>query len=244
MNRSQNFVFSKLRTSWEAATTSMKQVYQFCAYQPQDIYSIFRPSDDLAAGVKFNIGPVVFSLPERLGKSHQLYIAVEGWLSFEEADLRTEPLKTKAFGTKVSYFKARGVNLEHVFGAHYDLDEHMPGHPVFHAQLQSLPEMADHVKEHFRLDGEVTNQFKPQVRNIRIPCAQMDVFATLLQICADHLVVEGATDAAKAFVEVREKSNFFMGAAYRLPYLNQHIASNCYRSWHWYGGERLERADA
>lgn len=239
MDRDQSFVFNKLRAAWDQATGSMKQIYQFCAQQPPDFHAIFRAVDGQADEVKFEIGPVVFLIPERLGRSHQLYVAVEGRLSFEKDKLRDGPLKTRAFGTRVAYFKQKGGNLEHVFGAHYDLDELSPGHPVFHAQLQGMSEMADKVRELFRLTGETINSFQPQVRNIRIPCAQMDVFSAILQMCADHLVIKGVDgQVADEFSKMRAKSDFFIGAAHRLPYISSPVASNCYRSWHWYGGDR------
>lgn len=214
-------------------------MYQFCAHQPADFYAIFRGVAGAQDEVKFEIGPVVFQIPERLGKSQKLYVAVEGWLSFEKAKLRDGPFKTRAFGTRVAYFKEKNADLEHVFGAHYDLDEISPGHPVFHAQLQSMGEMADQVRLLYRLTGETKNSFKPLVRNIRIPCAQMDVFSAILQMCADHLVIKGVDgDVAEEFSKMQASSNFFIGAAYRLPYISNPAASNCYRSWHWYGGNR------
>ena len=104
MSRDQAFVVNKLRPAWDEVTRSMKQMYQFCEHGPQDFYSIFHAVGGQSDEVKFEIGPVVFSIPERLGKSNKLYIAVEGWLSFESHRLREGPLKTRAFGTRSRLF--------------------------------------------------------------------------------------------------------------------------------------------
>lgn len=243
MTRNHVFASNKLRAAWDDVMASMRRMYQFCEHRPDDFHAVFQAVAGEANEVKFNIAPVVFAIPERLGKTHKLYIAVDGWLSFESEGIKDGPLKTKAFGTHVGYFKARGTNIEHVFGAHYDLDESSPGHPVFHAQLQDMSEMAGHVCRNFRLNGEVENSFRPQVRNIRIPCAQMDVFSAILQMCADHLVIKGVDgEVAQVFANMCGKSNYFIGAAHRISYINNAAASGCFRSWHWYGGDRISHA--
>jgi hypothetical protein len=57
------------------------------------------------------------------------------------------------------------------------------------------------------------------------------------QIFADHLMDKNSPkEVQSAFSEMREKCDFFIGAAHRMNYLNSDPAPNCYRSTHWYAG--------
>jgi hypothetical protein len=236
MNGDAHHVFRQVQLAWDKLKISMQKMYQASNVRPGGAYEVFsldeRAPDD---EVKFNIGPVVFNVPERVGKGHSLFIVIKGWLSFGDGDLRTLPLKTKSFGTEVGYFRLKGGGLEHVYGVHYDLDEVLPGHPVFHAQISSRMDLAPSVRELFRLNDELTDLFVPKLPNIRIPTAQMDVFSAISQICADHLIYSGADQTVKdAFSEIQSMNSFFVGAAHRMPFLNSMPATGCYRSPHWY----------
>jgi hypothetical protein len=229
---------NQVAAAWDQVTVSMQKMYQSSNVRPSGAHDIFT-LDETAPDeeVKFNIGPIVFNIPERVGRGHTLYIVVKGWLSFGDGDvdLATQPLKTKSFGTEVGYFRLKDGFLEHVYGVHYDLDEVLPGHPVFHAQLSSRIDLAETVNKLFRVKGELKDFFTPKLRNIRIPTAQMDVFSTVLQICADHLIYNGADPTVhKAFSDMRATNSFFVGAAYRMDYLSLPPANVCYRSAHWY----------
>jgi hypothetical protein len=239
MNREAQHVFLRIQTAWDKLTLSMQKMYFASAVRPSSAYDIFRfdsaaPDDE----VKFDIGPMVFNVPERVGRGHPLYIVVKGWLTFAGDDFRTGPLKTKSFGTELGYFRLKGGTLEHVYGVHYDLEEEHPGHPVFHAQIASQMKLAIPIRELFHLENEPTNLFQPKLPNIRIPTAQMDVFSAIVQLCADHLVYEGADETVQsAFREMRTLNDFFIGAAYRMSYLNVLPATGCYRAAHWYGSQ-------
>jgi hypothetical protein len=213
MNRNAHYVFKQVVLAWEQLTVSMQKMYQASSVRPtggHDIFSLDEAAPD--DEVKFNIGPIVFNVPERAGRGHTLFIVVKGWLSFGGGDLRAIPLKTKSFGTQVGYFRSKGGVLEHVYGVHYDLDEVLPGHPVFHAQLSSRIELAPKVRELYRIEDELKDFFAPKLTNIRIPTAQMDVFSTIVQICADHFVFNGADPTVhKAFDEMRNINSFFWG---------------------------------
>jgi len=227
-------------------TVAMKEMYNSSSYQPLDVHKIFHAVDtENFQDVKFNIGPIVFNVPERAGRGHQLYIVVAGWIVFDGADVHAAPLKTKSFGTETGYFRMKAGRLDHVFGSHYDLDETLPGHPVFHAQLANKLDMARIVNDLFHLGAEVDCSFQPLLRNVRIPSAQMDVFSTIVQICGDHLVYKGAGKTVlDAFESMMATSAFLVGAARRLGYLHDAAAANCYRAHHWYGGQIRFEVDA
>jgi hypothetical protein len=203
--------------------------------QPLDAFELDNMVGD--DEVKFNIKPIVFNVPERA--THQdsnLYVAIKGWLSFEGPDFQALPLRTKSFGTEVAYFRSKANVLEHVYGAHYDLDEQRNGHPVFHAQVSPQMGMLPFVNERFGKNFEnVEDLVRKVLPNVRMPSAQMDVFAVMLQICADHLIHSGSPpNVVEAFNKMRGACEFFIGAAHRMPYLNGLPATHCYRSTHWY----------
>jgi hypothetical protein len=241
MNRDANHVFKQVLTAWDQLMVSMKKMYPATSVRPAGGYDVFSLDEGTPEEeVKFSIGPLVFNVPERAGRGHDLFIVVKGWLSFEGANCREVPLKTRSFGTEVGYFRWKQDSLEHVYGAHYDLDETLPGHPVFHAQFSSRVDLAPSVRELYRVDDDVADLFSPKIRNIRIPTAQMDVFSTIVQICADHLVYRGVEQGVHdAFAEMCTINSFFLGAAYRMPYLNTLPATQCYRSAHWYARPKV-----
>lgn len=179
----------------------------------------------------------MFHVPERAnGGESNLYVAVLGWISFG-APLASDPRRTTLqFGTQVGYFRVKGGQLVHIYGVHYDMDETLPGHPVFHAQMSSQVELGTDVSRLFNLQLD-TGDDLPGVllRNVRTPTAQMDVFSVITQIGADHLVSEASgPEVHAAFARLRDACDFFMGAAGRLAYLSSLPATHCYRSTHWY----------
>lgn len=230
----------RVTTEWTNLTASMGRMYQSGAIRPGNPNDIFQPDAGDAAApndATFTIRPIVFNLPEAPGGQPTLFIALKGWLSFSDVQLGAGPMKTKSFGTEMGYFRRRNSRLEHVYGVHFDLDESKPGHPVFHAQVSSQSRLGDSVRELYRLEDEIVNEFSPKLGNIRIPSAQMDVFSVVVQICADHhLALGGAGAPVKAeFDKIRKTNSFFLGAAHRMSFLNSQPASDCYRSAHWYG---------
>lgn len=237
MNRNAKRVLQRVEQAWGQVTHGMQQMYQQSQARPTSFHEIFRldeqvPDDE----VKLLVGPVVFNVPERASSAAlNLFIVVAGWLSFEGPDFKTAPLKTRGFGTEIGYFRRKDGRLEHVYGAHYDMDEKGAGHPVFHAQISSQFELGARVNDEFRLNAEVTNRMGNILGTVRTPSAQMDVFSVLTQICADHLIWEKSADEVRgAFKTLRGAGSFLVGAAHRLAFLNTPPASECYRSMHWY----------
>ena len=230
-------VLLRVRMAWEQAVHSMQQMYQASVVKPADLFAIFRVDPDSGDDeVKLLVGPIVFNVPERPNRAKaDLYIVVEGWLTFEGPDFKGTPLRTKNFGTQVGYFRSRAGALEHVYGAHYDMDEARFGHPVFHAQIGPQLAFGGNVHDQFSVAGEILPGMGNTLKTVRTPSAQMDVFAVMTQICADHLIwKDSSVEVMGAFTGLRASCDFLIGAAHRLAYLNAAQAAHCYRSTHWY----------
>lgn len=236
MNPAAHKVRNKAVSAWNEALVGMQQMETASSARPDSGWQIVAFDDGLANDVVgLNFGPVVLNVPTRANSGRtDLYVAMKGWIVFE-GDLMADLLKTRTFGTDIGYFQKKGDRLQHVYGAHYDMDEVRPGHPVFHAQIGAQMDLGQAVKEQFKLDCEIDQVMGRVLKNVRTPSAQMDVFAVLTQICADHLVGEAAPPEVKtAFSALRNASDFFVGAAHRLDYLNTLPATGCYRSKYWY----------
>jgi hypothetical protein len=210
--------------------------------RPADPTDVFRPVEHDSGYPKFEVGPLVFSVPERAtGRAASLYIVIQGWIVFAPPHDGDDRDSTLEFGTEVGYFRRKGDQLVHVYGAHYDMDEKLTGHPVFHAQVSSQAELAGVIDREFHLPfAAEDDRMASLLRNVRTPTAQMDVFSVITQIGADHLVSDNSADEVKdAFSGLRKACDFFIGAAGRISYLNCEDAARCYRATHWYNREAL-----
>jgi hypothetical protein len=239
MNRDAQFVMNHIQLAWSDVCAGMQKMYQSSSVRPSGVYDVFAVDSISASGqLKLSVNPVVFNVPERADRRDaNLYIVVSGWLSFDSADVRTLPLKTRGFSTKIGYFRSKSGTLEHVYGAHYDIDESESGHPVFHAQISPQMEFSASIFDAFHLRADSYDYVKPILSNVRTPTAQMDIFSVFIQICADHLIFSNSNQETRdAFTALRNSCSFFSGAGQRLTYLNSKPASNCYRSTHWYAG--------
>jgi len=235
-------VQKQMVSAWNAIKLAQGKMLPASDVRPAAGEEIFKCVPCPSAQVKFEIGPIVFRMPERANhRETNLYIAIKGWISFDGENLRKN-LHTKGFATTIGYFRLKGGNIEHVYGAHYDLDESTEGHPVFHSQISPQMDLISQVREKFKKQDE-TAEDKVQylLRNVRTPSAQMDVFSVIAQICADHLVYEKSDpEVISAFEKMRNACNFFTGAAHRMTFLNADPASHCYRSTHWYDGKLID----
>lgn len=207
--------------------------------RPTDAYSVFTPDDSVEGDdARFHAGPVVFLVPERAsGQPPNLYIVVDGWISFA-SPYAADPGRrgTTCFGTQVGYFRLKNDKLSHIYGAHYDMEEVLAGHPIFHAQIRSMDRLRSVIAQEFRIAAsEEEDLAQGLLSNVRTPTAQMDVFAVITQIGADHLMTgESGPQVLDAFARLRGACDFFLGAGGRLAYLNSPPAIHCYRSTHWY----------
>lgn len=237
MNKDAPRVRQRVIEAWDNAIYRLTQMYQASQIKPSSGYEVFRidsaTSDD---EVKLNFGPVVFHVPERPDRrGPNLFVVAKGWLTLDGPDFKTTPLRTKTFGTEVAYFRLKAGHLEHVYGAHYDMDEKKPGHPVFHAQFGSQQAFSNDVRDLFNRNDNVVDHMAGILKTVRTPSAQMDIFAVLSQICADHLMTsESSSEVKQAFTVLRSNCDFLVGAAHRLGFLNGDHAASCYRASHWY----------
>ena len=227
----------RVQQAWSNAIHGLKQMNSSSMVRPREVSEIFKVDDNAPEGVvKLIVGPVVFQVPERPNRTPNLFIVVSGELSFERPNPKSAPLRTKDFATRVAYFRSKPGRLEHVYGAHYDMDEQVRRHPVFHAQFRPYEQFAQCIQTLFHRDDEIDGYLCNVLRNVRIPTAQMDVFSVLTQICADHLIDEQSTsEVTDAFQRMRIACNFFEGAARRVAFLGTESAVHCYRLTHWYG---------
>jgi hypothetical protein len=236
-------VLNKFQASWNAILVALKQMEPMSLVRPSDSPAIFKPDPD-SQDLKFLVGPVVLCVPEKPNHPLNLFIVLAGWIRFGPPSLSDPRQTTVDFGTQVGYFRSKDGVLYHVYGAHYDMDETLPGHPVFHAQVCSQTVLTEVIRERFNEPFSVGSDFtQGLLRNVRTPTAQMDVFSVITQIGADHLLTATSnSEVQSAFKELREACDFFVGAAGRLSYLSSEEAARCYRSTHWYGRPTSEAA--
>jgi hypothetical protein len=204
--------------------------------RPDDGYGIFslieHPKVDGQLG--FEIAPVTFNVPERANASANIYIVAKGRIYLEQDALKSDgALKTVSFATEVGYFRMSKGKLNHIYGAHYDFSLDEIGHPIFHAQMKSYNERARLVSDAYQLDCDSNDLIKDVFRTVRLPTAQMDFFALVLQICADHLMSkDSGAEEKKAFADLRQVSHAIQGAGHLWKKLSE--APPCMRAPHWY----------
>jgi hypothetical protein len=203
---------------------------------PQDAHSIFSLTSDrpkVQGVVGFTINPVTFVVPEDASNTtSNLYINVLGWINLEEASAKKGVLRTVGFGTEAAYFRSKGNSLRHVFGVHHDFSLNEVGHPMFHSQIRSYKKREAQVVAKFPHTCTDDDPFKDVLKTVRVPTAQMDFFALLVQICADHLIDKySSTTQLNYFASVRNASSPILGSAELLTRLD---AAQCVRGGHWY----------
>lgn len=236
-NKDVATVRNELHTAWTGIRAAVEQMYPSSQMRPANATDIFRSVNDPSGQPRFEAGPVVFCVPERANSPvANLYVVLSGWISFSPPR-DTDPRRTTlSFSTSVGYFRAKGAEIVHVYGVHYDMDERLPGHPVFHAQISSQAELASAITDQFRGITEQGNDSAAGLlKTVRTPTAQMDLFSVITQIGADHLVSEKSPpEVLSAFGKLRAACDFFVGAGGHIDYLNCESAAMCYRSTHWY----------
>jgi len=205
--------------------------------RPADGHRIFTLIDwpKVEGQIAFTVNPVTFNVPERANGSADMYIVAQGRIHLDQAALReARKLRTVSFATEVGYFRMSKGKLNHVYGAHYDFSLNDIGHPIFHAQMKSYNERGQWVSDAFKLDCESHDYMANVLRTVRLPTAQMDFFALVLQICADHLMSkDSGAEQLEAFENLRKVNYSIQGAGHLWAQLAG--APPCMRSQHWYG---------
>jgi hypothetical protein len=238
VDRESNGILRRLVTQWGHMQAELTRLQSTAEVRPENGYDVFQFWETGSTTVAtFELLPVVFNLPER-GDDHNndLFVVVKGRLSFDRKEYsERDILATHDFGTQVAYFRRTSAGLNHVYGAHYDFALDEIGHPVFHGQMKSYLDLADHVKTQYSVQGDVTDLVNGLLRNVRVPTAQMDVFSLFIELSADHLLYEKSGPEEKdAFNSLLNRSVFCQGAAFQLPRLGTEEARTCYRARHWY----------
>lgn len=236
MNRHTMKVVGRLVGAWQKMIAGARAMYPASDVRPVSPYDTFLPDGSVGGneiGVK--IRPIVLRLPERgSDAAPKLYIGIKGWLRFEGPFGANDCLRMSSFGTAVGYFRDRGEKLDHIYGVHYDCDGERFGHPIFHAQLGPQDEFSDDIGTYYGQQWELSNKVGHLLRNVRTPCAEMDVFSVFLQICADHLIDEtSGNETKRAFRSVKKSCGFFRGVAHGMENF-QDAQQCCYRSVRWY----------
>ena len=229
----------RLIEQWDQAKATLERMAQGALVRPDDAVAFIKyvetpKTPDVA---KFEIAPVVFNVPERADDTNSLlFVVAYGWLELSRTEFKkNKSLVTHSFATQTGYFRWDGSHLNHVYGAHHDLEVDKLGHPTFHSQMRSYPELHQVIAREFDINDPVQNQIGAVLRNVRLPTAQMDFFSLVLQVFADHLLIANSTPEEKdAFNSLLEYNKTLKGAASRSERLTADIARTCYRAMHWY----------
>ena len=244
MSRQSTTTLQTLVRQWGEVTAALAKMGRSVNVRPDDGWRIFKPVDQSPG--EFEIGPVVFNLPEvtrargprnlRREVALDLFIVVHGTILVRPDDKSAKGLLTEKFMTRVAYFRRKATGLSHVYGTHCDFSLNEVGHPVFHSQLRSYCEYSQYVREQFGVAGtDDEDCVKGLLQNVRVPTAQLDVFSVFLQICADHLLGQSSgEEERRAFDMLKSKGGFLRGAASQAPHLVSEAATSCYRATHWY----------
>lgn len=236
MTKNALTVENRARAAWDKAVVCLTKIRQSSVVRPtgSEIFKVTTNEDDQE--IKLSANPIVFKVSERPGNPvPNLYIVVEGWITFADQAGQIASFQTTDFGTKVAYFRHKNNRFNHIFGVHYDMDKRDYRHPVFHAQLNSFTSYINHVEDLFPQECQLDDSMGGVLRSVRIPTAQMDVFSVLIQICADHLIGQQPAPATTtAFESMRSAASFFIGAGSMINYLSNPPAASCFRSYHWY----------
>ena len=227
-----------VNTAWLAVSAQIRSLDSRVTIKPKMSADIFVIDDNVQDGIHFEIKPIVLRVPQRINskRSGCLYIVIKGKIVFalEQRDGR---FTTSSFATNIGYFRETDDQIQHVYGAHFDFSPNSVAHPVFHSQIATHADLfqAVQAQHHNVMELKTEADLMSRVlRNVRLPTAQMDFFAVLLQVCSDHLINE-MSESSKLFgyEKLRDASSFFFGYGVHAGLRNS-SSSNCYRSPYWY----------
>lgn len=212
----------------------------FAQVRPSDASTIFRYAQQ-GTTVHVDIVPTCFLVKEKpQSNTAKLFVTVAGSMNFQAAD--NDVLRIIHFATRVGYFKEIDAsNLKHVYGIHYDYDDKTIAHPIFHSQMAPMAEFKDRINEAYHKNFDIADDcVTPLLSNIRIPTAQMDVFAVFLQLFSDHFVNESSgRDALDAYRRSIELCSIFEGSG-SASCLKKAMDRRSFHSQHWYNYPSLE----
>lgn len=224
--------------AWLAVSAQIRRLDSRVTIKPKMSADIFVIDDKVQDGIHFEIKPIVLRVPQKISskRSGCLYIVIKGKIVFA-LEQKNGRFTTSSFATNIGYFRETNDKIQHVYGAHFDFSPSMVAHPVFHSQIATHVDLFQVVREQHHNVMELDTEADLMSRvlgNVRLPTAQMDFFAVLLQVCSDHLINE-MSESSKHFgyEKLREASSFFFGYGVHAGLRNS-SNDNCYRSPYWY----------
>jgi len=230
----QRIALRKIVEIWDNCAGIFEQIN--AEIRPKHGEQLFFGVEDpgVADSFQFEMRPATLYVPER-ASSHTtyLYIVLKGRISVRAQDVR-DRLRTTGFATEIAYFREKLPTLQHVYGAHYDYAPSHRAHPLFHAQLKEYGDRSAEAAKHFSFsyDGVDDNSMKGILRTARLPCAQLDVFSTLLQVAADHLIDDKSSAEQLSLLEaLAAETRKIQGIGDILGVIHE---AQCMRGSHWY----------
>ena len=230
-----------IELAWVELQAKVKAMGASCAVRPNQAGDVFQYAD--GDPIVVTIQPVTFLLKEKpYSVQPELYVVVEGSISFKLDNERK--FRAVRSHTRVGYFLRSHGTLSHVYGVHYDFDDKLIAHPVFHSQMAPMMDLSENINTAWKEKFTVTsNHVQHLLANVRIPTAQMDAFSVFLQLCSDHLVnsksVKVQTSAYQAAIKA---CSFYQSAYADIPRLHAAVDQKCFRPQHWYDGSILPAA--
>ena len=174
---------SSIRTAWAQYTGSLGHISQGCNVTPANAEDAFQLTD-MGKVIEVTIQPIVFRLTKTANSpKSQIFVTVQGKVAFS-CESGVDALLASDFKTQVGYFQVNGNSLDHVFGVHFDYDDTLVAHPVFHAQMTSCATDLTHVTSAYDVNYRLRNDCMTGVDGrIRIPTAHMDAFPFSFSSC-------------------------------------------------------------
>ena len=228
-----------INRAWSAVYARIRRLDSNVTIKPKMSADIFVIDDQVQDGIHFKIKPIVLTVPQKIASrsGRRLYVVVEGKIVFTP-EQRSGLFTTSSFATNIGYFRETGDKIQHVYGAHFDFEPNLVAHPVFHSQIASNIGLFDVVRRYHYNIMELQpgpDLMKQVLGNVRLPTAQMDFFAVLLQVCSDHLI-NGNLDKSQHsdYEKLRKDSSFFLGYGANHTGLLNSRSDKCHRSPYWY----------
>lgn len=208
--------------------SGMEDMHSACQVRPSDPAAVLRCEGQSDGSAKIFCQPVVCRVPERATQhSANLYVVLEGWV---QVGLIANELVTLDYSTNFGYFLIQqGDRIMHALGGHYDYATDA-AHPRAHMQLASQAGLHASARELFKSIDEIpleADLMLHVLHRVRTPTAQMDFLSFMLQIAADHLVGDSASE--EVFVGLCACAPL-RGFATSAPLSDCH----CQRAAHWY----------
>lgn len=238
MSKHLNKVWTKAGSHFEALIAAVQRVHPAASFVPYSGYEAFKPNvaDSTDAICIFEIDPLIINLPVRgQASGNDLYVVFQGRIGFDvDSVVSHNILKTVSFASRLGYFTRVKDTLEHVLGMHCDLDIERVAHPAFHAQLVSFGSEFSPVVQSY-VPAPLHDRMTGVLHGVRIPTAQLDFFALIVQLAADHLLWQkSGTPEREGFDDLVRLDKQVKGITPEIDFLCHSATLPCHRGPHWY----------